>query len=310
MQPFCSDELEFGPLKDKKCTGNIVRIKDGLVSIDSKFENCKHIAPFSRVITINLNGNAGAMFYHFVSEHLSPLFSNTLHILKNKYTLFVVQDGNVEQWREFYAVYSSFCPLSGRNLDNLEDVCLCDAEFSGEVDPNDELRPARTLAESIVSNLGLAELNPPSEPRLGLISRQNKRFLLNQPEMQQIAQKEFGIEVRILPLERMTLYEQLREIRQLHFLVGVHGSGLTNFMFLHPDGSSKYHSIGLQILPFRLTFGAQFFKPFCDMSGCIYYEWRNERRENSVMHFHFLSKQDYFNLEQLVRDGSGGSVDI
>lgn len=47
-------------------------------------------------------------------------------------------------------------------------------------------------------------------PKIGIISRRKKRFILNEFEMADIAMS-YGFEVVLLPLETMTYYEQVCE---------------------------------------------------------------------------------------------------
>jgi hypothetical protein len=48
----------------------------------------------------------------------------------------------------------------------------------------------------------------PAKVRVGIISRRRKRFILNEDELVR-AVLALGFEVQILPLEEMTLYEQV-----------------------------------------------------------------------------------------------------
>lgn len=49
------------------------------------------------------------------------------------------------------------------------------------------------------------------------------------------AERAAGRDVVLLVLERMTLYQQLVMLRRCTVLVGVHGSGLTNSIFMEPN---------------------------------------------------------------------------
>ena len=87
--------------------------------------------------------------------------------------------------------------------------------------------------------------------RVGLISRRWKRFLLNERELG-YALLDAGYDVRLLALEDMTLYEQVAALRATTLLVGVHGSGLNNALYLRPGAAV------LQIVPFGLRYRGDF----------------------------------------------------
>lgn len=84
----------------------------------------------------------------------------------------------------------------------------------------------------------------------------NRSFLLNR-----------RYEVQLLPLEDMTVHEQLQALRLTTVLVGVHGSGLNNVMFL-PAGAAL-----VQLLPFGLGYKSDF-QAHAEHCGVAYYEWQ------------------------------------
>lgn len=96
----------------------------------------------------------------------------------------------------------------------------------------------------LFSRLNLSDVTP-TAPRLALISRLNKRFILNEHELMAVA-REMGIDAVLLPFEAMTLYEQVRELRRATILMGIHGSGLINAWFMHPQ------TILVQLMPFKV----------------------------------------------------------
>ena len=53
-------------------------------------------------------------------------------------------------------------------------------------------------------------------------------------------------------MEEMTLYEQLKALRQCTVLVGVHGSGLNNAILLPHD------AVLVQLLPYKLNYKGAF----------------------------------------------------
>lgn len=235
-------------------------------------------------------------------------------------------------------VFTRLCP---RYLSDVPDgACFCSSVASSAgpmvIPSGGDLPLTRTLVAAMVENLGLSDIYPPTDrPALGLLSRENKRFILNELELAKIA-VEMGVSIKLLPLEYMTIYEQIREFRRLHFLAGIHGSGLTNYFFLHthggphesglsglePGGSiqpdslsalstdagfahrlaSKRHFINycLQLMPHMVRIGGEGLRGFAQQAECAYEEWIQPKRENTVLHTHFLNGQDYSRLEQLM----------
>ena len=84
-------------------------------------------------------------------------------------------------------------------------TCFCNAEDT----PQGEASEHGDLLGFLLEQLELEGMPPPSKVRVGIISRRRKRFILNEDALVR-ATLELGFEVQILPLEDMTLYEQLR----------------------------------------------------------------------------------------------------
>lgn len=94
-------------------------------------------------------------------------------------------------------------------------------------------QPAES-AKQMITFLDLMRVEPPpSRVKIGIISRRVKRFILNEYELVAAVER-MGYECVLLPLEKMTLYEQMKELRSLDVLIGIHGSALDNSVFLHP----------------------------------------------------------------------------
>ena len=119
--------------------------------------------------------------------------------------------------------------------------------------------------------------------RVGLISRRWKRFLLNERELG-YALLDAGYDVRLLALEDMTLYEQVAALRATTVLVGVHGSGLNNALYLRPGAAV------LQIVPFGLRYRGDF-EGIATRNGVSYGELVLEDRRRSVFHWEFLDPE-------------------
>ena len=120
-------------------------------------------------------------------------------------------------------------------------------------------------------------------PLVTFISRQEKRFVLNEPELVRVAVA-LGARVRVAALEDMALYEQLRLFRQSDVLVGMHGSGLINTFFMRKGAAL------LQLVPLGLRGANSFFEPTAAAAGVRYFELEHRGLEGVVPHAHFLDR--------------------
>ena len=143
--------------------------------------------------------------------------------------------------------------------------------------------PDGDAVDVVIDGLGLRAQPPPTRVRVGLISRRWKRFLLNERELG-YALLDAGYDVRLLALEDMTLYEQVAALRATTLLVGVHGSGLNNALYLRPGAAV------LQIVPFGLRYRGDF-EGIATRNGVSYGELVLEDRRRSVFHWEFLDPE-------------------
>jgi hypothetical protein len=124
----------------------------------------------------------------------------------------------------------------------------------------------------------------PAKPTMGLISRRDKRFLLNEHELVRTA-KEQDFDVLVLPLEKMTLYEQLKALRQVTLLVGVHGSGLNNALFM------QRNTVILQILTYNLKYKGAFAQVARE-NHVAYLEMAHSNVNTSLFHWEFVGERE------------------
>lgn len=114
-----------------------------------------------------------------------------------------------------------------------------------------------TMPDFLIAVMGLWDVRP-SVPHVALLSRRNKRLILNEPELVAEVLKLGGsaggtpVAVEIASLETMTLYEQIYLFRRTSVLAGIHGSGLINSIFMHQGTVSgeqqvMWHRYGLHI---------------------------------------------------------------
>jgi hypothetical protein len=154
-----------------------------------------------------------------------------------------------------------------------------------------------TYPSAIISLLGLTHVYP-NRPLVTLISRRNKRVILNEPELVRIL-RSMHVDVVVASLETMPLYEQVLLFRRTSVLVGMHGSGLINSIFMHPGTAL------VQLMPYKVASGGSFFQFPAEERGVHYFEWMNPNKDKSVFHWHFLGDDYATRRDDILSQGSG-----
>jgi len=163
--------------------------------------------------------------------------------------------------------------------------------------PRDTVVSGISPEAAFVRIMGLHELHKSLErPVLTLISRRNKRVILNEHELVEAAQA-LGMEVQLVALERMPLYDQMRALRRTTVLVGIHGSGLTNGMFL-PKGAAM-----IQLMPHGVYRGGSFFSKPAASAGAQYMEWTNPDASASAFHWEFMGEDMQGKVGSMLKRG-------
>ncbi|KAF0934776.1 hypothetical protein E2562_028631 [Oryza meyeriana var. granulata] len=133
-------------------------------------------------------------------------------------------------------------------------------------------RPIKLISQGTGGAAGL------TRPRMMILERTNSRKLMNLPEVVTAAEAA-GFEVTVAGRPRASYDEFAREVNSFDVMLGVHGAGLTNCVFL-PTGA-----VLVQIVPYgRLENIAQtdFGDPARDM-GLRYIEYGIAAEESSLM---------------------------
>lgn len=140
-----------------------------------------------------------------------------------------------------------------------------------------EVDGRKSMFDFLIHVMGLWDVAP-SLPHVTLLSRRNKRLILNEPELLAAVVEGLGgaapadsVAVELASLETMTLYEQLALFRRTTVLAGIHGSGLINSIFMHPGTAL------VQLMPFNVQSGASFFAGPAASTGVAYFEWCVQR---------------------------------
>jgi hypothetical protein len=150
-------------------------------------------------------------------------------------------------------------------------------------------------AKHLIDFLGLEGVEPPKEKvRIGLISRRRKRFILNEYELVQLTQQ-MGYECVLLPLESMTMHEQIKVLRSLDVLVGIHGSALDNSIFLQKG------SVILHLLPYSVEHRVAF-PSLANELGVVYQEWQLKDPSRAVFHWDLLQEANKEKLQSMSKE--------
>ena len=125
------------------------------------------------------------------------------------------------------------------------------------------------------------------KPIVTFISRREKRFVLNEAALVRVALA-LGAQVKVVVLESLPLFEQLKVFRSSDVLVGVHGSGLINSQFMR-KGSAV-----VQLIPLGVQGAASFFQSTAVAAGVRYFELKRTIEDKTKpfdgvhQHLHFL----------------------
>ncbi|KAM0829944.1 hypothetical protein ACQ4PT_066538 [Festuca glaucescens] len=271
MEPASSKRNELWKIKpyprkgDELCLGKLreVTVKSSKVAPEcTKYHNVP-------AVVFALTGYTGNLFHDF-TDVLVPLFTTASEF--NGEVQFLITDMAVWWTNKYHVVFEKLSkyPLIDFNKDG--DVhCFKHAivglhaymEFTIDpskaphnysmVDFNRFMRRTYQLPRDTVSALG--EI-PKSKPRLLIISRMRTRMFLNLPEIIKMAE-ELGFEVVV---EEANVSSDLshfsKVVNSVDVMMGVHGAGLTNCVFL-PDKATL-----IQIVPWggiegvcRIDFG-------------------------------------------------------
>ncbi|KAF8724625.1 hypothetical protein HU200_020895 [Digitaria exilis] len=120
---------------------------------------------------------------------------------------------------------------------------------------------------------------PDKKPRLLLIQRGHSRRFMNEPEIVKAAEA-VGFDVVVMDLRRdETVDAQARVVNRFDVVVGVHGAGLTNLVFLPPG------AVVIQVVPYgrmEMMASLAFGEPATDM-GLRYLEYSVTAEESTLL---------------------------
>ena len=184
------------------------------------------------VVFVDIDSESQSMFYHWWAS-----WSTIVHYWRNQFKSsrsihFFLSSINDPMFFDYFGLISDNCWRRSTSsfVQSPKGACYCDVRTlhvgQSRTDPTGS-------ANQMIEYLNITKVMPPIKKiKIGIISRRLKRFILNEYELVAAVEK-MGFLCVLLPLETMTMYEQMNELRSLDVLIGIHGSALDNSVFLH-----------------------------------------------------------------------------
>ncbi|XP_038905420.1 alpha-1,3-arabinosyltransferase XAT2-like [Benincasa hispida] len=239
------------------------------------------------VLIFSTGGFTGNLFHEF-DETIIPLFITSYHFRTG--VQFLITDHKPWWVRKYNRILSGLSRYNVINPDEDGGVhCfnggIIGLKFHNILSLNNTDIPGGYSMADFRSflrqtyNLKVKHVKDLSEekPMVMLISRQNSRRFMNEGEMVEMM-KEVGFEVMPTTPQRMSNLDKFSSVVNLcSVIVGAHGAGLTNELFL-ADGA-----VVVQVVPFGLDWPSTFFfgKPAAEME-LEYLEYKIEAKESSL----------------------------
>lgn len=300
-ETVCRDVLEnpdslSSATKPMSCSDKVFMVlPDRGMQAVTDHSQCKAYVSNPAVI-VNLDSEAQSMFYHWWAAWQSVYRYWKQSLSSSRDVHFFLPDVVDPMFFHYFGLLSDNCwrrmKISSAMASRYNGVCFCDVR---RLRASQSRADAEGTSKQMLSYLGLSEVTPPkNRVKIGIISRRKKRFILNEYELVKKVE-EMGYDCELLPLERMTLYEQMRALRSVDVLVGIHGSALDNSAFLHPN------SVMVQLLPFSVEHRVTFQSTAAE-AHVIYQEWQLKDQTKAVFHWDLLDQANSAKLQQMTKE--------
>nr|XP_027061105.1 protein O-linked-mannose beta-1,4-N-acetylglucosaminyltransferase 2-like [Coffea arabica]XP_027061182.1 protein O-linked-mannose beta-1,4-N-acetylglucosaminyltransferase 2-like [Coffea arabica] len=249
--------------------------------------NHYHDAP---AMVFSSGGFVGNIFHEF-NDVLVPLFITSRHF--RSHVIFMVtgfQHWFFNKYKKIFSQLSRYEAINAAETANGTVHCFPGAVIGLKYHDNLYLNRSDVpggysmfefrdfLVKSFDFNIKkVSQLIEEEKPKLLLLSRAKTRKILNQVEVVKLME-ELGFRVVPATLDMMMNFEEFAHIvNNCSVIIGVHGAGLTNELFL-PNGA-----VVIQVVPLGLDWpgNACFGGPAVDM-GLQYLEYKIEPQESSL----------------------------
>lgn len=236
-------------------------------------------------------------FYHEMNENFIPLFITINSLFPNQDVVLVVTQGKAWWFQKYAELLSAFSPnhpiinVNNQTTTHCFPSAIIGLIKHGQMIINPTLLPyPKTLFDfhTFLNNAYTKSDTPilypntrVSGPHLTLISRRGNvsRVILNQEEVIREAE-EIGFNVHVFEPSRnaSSMAYAYNLIHTGHVLLGVHGAGLTNLLFLRPG------SVLVQVVPIGLDWSSRTYygKSVSKSMGLEYIEYKIEANESSL----------------------------
>ncbi|KMT12764.1 hypothetical protein BVRB_4g088580 [Beta vulgaris subsp. vulgaris] len=277
-------------------------------------------------IIFSTGGFIGNMF-HELNEMIIPLYITSRHF--NSQVQFVVTD-YADWWvsykyKEILKQLSAFDVLNGDADGRIH--CFPGAVFGLRYHDNLALNSldipgGHTMADfrhfiGESYNLTISgPLKPKKKPKILLISRKETRVILNEDEMVKMMLN-LGFEIhKALAHDMLRLNHFAELVNSCDVLVGAHGAGLTNEVFL------RNGAVVIQIVPLALDWASDtYYGNTARVMGLKYMEYKIKPKESSLYDVYgpddpivsdplVVFEQGYRNSRSLYIDGQNVTIDI
>jgi len=291
IQPHIHMKIQPFPLKSDKNAMSPIR-ELTLTSAPIKSSQCG-VTHHSPALVFSVGGYTGN-FYHDMNEIFIPLFITINSLSPNQEVILVLTDVKPWWFQKYVDLLSAFSPnhkiINTNNLTT--NHCFPSAIIGlikhGQMIINPKLLPnPKTLLDFnsflkrayIKEDTSFMYPNSKGKPILTLVSRNgsSSRDILNEEEVFKLAE-DVGFNVRVLkPSRDSSVAGAYKLIHSSHALLGVHGAGLTNLLFL------RQGSVLVQVVPIGLEWASEtYYNKPTKILGLEYVEYKVEANESSL----------------------------
>lgn len=193
----------------------------------------------------------------------------------------------VRNWRSYFNQYIHY--VEGKKTDKYYRASVFDLEKGRITKILTEFR------DYSLKKLGLyVSTVPEYKVVITFISREKKRRILNVEEIKSFISMrwEDNIHIQEYNLEDYTLSEQISIMRNTSILIGIHGAGLMNAMWL------RDHAEVIELFPYK------YYKPtyelVCDLLSLKRHVWINKIVDNTVFNWKRVPKDLSFEDKELI----------
>lgn len=233
-------------------------------------------------------------YYHEINDNFIPLFITINSLFPNRDVTLVVTEGKLWWFQKYAELLSAFSPhRSIISADNISTVHCFPSATLGLIkhgpmiiDPKLLLPNPKTLLHfrdflgKVYTKSGTPFMYPKEKkkPQLTVISRTHSRAIVNEEDVIKVGE-ELGFSVHVFEPSRSTpMAKVYGVIHGSDVLLGVHGAGLTNFLFMRPG------SVLVQVKPIGLEWVSRtYYEKPPKYLGVEYLEYKIEVNESSLL---------------------------